>query len=149
MPGGQESSNVEILRNAYAAFSEGRFELDHLDANVVWDESRRQIDPAVHHGLAGVRRVVESGLEVFEDFSVEAEQFFDLGEKVLVFSRVRGRGKESGAEVDARVARLYTFRDDKAIRVEYFGDREEALQAAGIKDRVPDLEKEDRRASRS
>jgi ketosteroid isomerase-like protein len=145
----QKSSNVEILRKAYAAFSEGRFELDHLDANVVWDESRRQIDPAVHHGHDGARRVVESRLEVFEDFSVEAERFFDLGERVLVFSRVRGRGKESGADVDARVASLYTFRGGKAIRVEYFGDREEALRTAGIKDRVPDLEKEDRHASGS
>jgi hypothetical protein len=35
MPEGQEPSNVEILRRAYAAFSEGRFELDHLDADVL------------------------------------------------------------------------------------------------------------------
>jgi ketosteroid isomerase-like protein len=149
VPEGQKSSNVEILRRAYAAFSKGRFELDHLDAEVVWDESRRQIDPAVHSGREEARRVFESRLEVFEDFRVEAEEFFDLGEQVLVFSRVRGRGKESGADVDARVASLYTFRDDKAIRVEYFGDREDALQAAGVTKPGPDLEKEDRHASRS
>ena len=132
MPKGQESSNVEILRRAYAAFSKGRFALDHLDPNVVWDESRRQIDPAVHHGHAGARRVFESRVEVFDDFRVGAERFFDLGDRVLVFSRVRGRGKESGAEADARVASLYTFRGGKAVRVEYFGDRDEALRAAGI-----------------
>jgi ketosteroid isomerase-like protein len=132
MPKGQESSNVKVLRRAYAAFGEGRLELDHLDPNVVWDESRRQVDPAVHRGHAGARRVFESRVEVFDDFRVEAERFFDLGDRVLVFSRVRGRGKESGAEVDARVASLYTFRSGKAVRVEYFGDRDEALRAAGI-----------------
>ena len=132
MPEGQESSNVEILRKAYAAFSEGHFELDHLDVNVIWDESRRQIDPAVHRGREEARRVFDSRLEVFEDFRVEAEDFFDLGDHVLVFSRVKGRGKESGADVDSRVASLYSFRNGRVTRVEYFGDREEALQAAGI-----------------
>jgi ketosteroid isomerase-like protein len=126
------SENVEALQKAYAAFSQGRFPLDHLDANVVWDESRRQIDPAVHHGREESRRVFESRLEVFENFRVEAEEFFDLDDRVLVFSRVLGRGKESGADVDARVASLYTFRNGQAVRVEYFGDRDEALQAAGI-----------------
>jgi ketosteroid isomerase-like protein len=132
MPEGQEPSNVEILRKAYAAFSEGRFELYHLDPNVVWDESRRQIDPVVHCGREEARRVFDSRLEVFEDFRVEAEDFFDLGDQVLVFSRVSGRGKESGADVDSRVASLYSFRNGRVIRVEYFGDRDEALQAAGI-----------------
>jgi hypothetical protein len=72
MPEGQESPNVEILRKAYVAFSQGRFALDHLDANVVWDESRRQIDPAVHRGREEARRVYDSRREVFEDFRVEA-----------------------------------------------------------------------------
>jgi ketosteroid isomerase-like protein len=133
-PNRQQASSeyVEVLRKAYEAFSEGRFPLDHLDPDVVWDESRRQVDPAVHHGHEGARRVFESRLEVFDDLRVEAEQFFDLGDRVLVFSRVRGRGKGSGVGVDARVASLYSFRGGKAVRVEYFGDREEALRAAGI-----------------
>jgi ketosteroid isomerase-like protein len=131
------SKNVDLLRSAYEAFSEGRFPLDHLDPEVVWDESRRQVDPAVHHGHEGARRVFESRLDVFDDFRVEAEQFFDLDDRVLVFSRVRGRGKGSGADVDARVASLYTFRDEKAVRVEYFGDRDEALRAAGVRSADP------------
>jgi ketosteroid isomerase-like protein len=146
------SENVEVLRKAYEAFSRGRFPLDHLDPGVVWDESRRQVDPAVHQGHAGARRVFESRLEVFEDFRVEAEQFFDLGDRVLVFSRVRGRGKGSGADVDAQVASLYTFRGEKAVRVEYFGDREEALRSAGIEatDRVETADSESsERAPRS
>jgi ketosteroid isomerase-like protein len=126
------SKNVDVLRSAYEAFSEGRFPLDHLHPEVVWDESRRQVDPAVHHGHEGARRVFESRLEVFDDFRVEAEQFFDLHDRVLVFSRVRGRGKGSGADVDARVASLYTFRGERAVRVEYFGDRDDALRVAGI-----------------
>jgi ketosteroid isomerase-like protein len=132
MQTGPESSNVRILRKAYAAFSEGRFDLDHLDPDAVWDESRRRIDAAVHRGRENARRVFESRLEVFNDFRVDAEAFFDLGDQVLVFSRVRGQGKASGVVVDSRVASLYSFRNGLVIRVEYFGDRKEALQAAGI-----------------
>jgi ketosteroid isomerase-like protein len=77
------SENVDLLWKAYEAFSQGRFPLDHLDPEVVWDESRRQVDPAVHHGREGARRVFESRLEVFDDFRIEAEECFDLDDRVL------------------------------------------------------------------
>jgi ketosteroid isomerase-like protein len=45
---------------------------------------------------------------------------------------VRGRGKESGVEVEGRIAHVYTFRDSKVTEVESYEKREEALRAVGI-----------------
>jgi hypothetical protein len=53
--------------------------------------------------------------------------------KVFAFIRTRARGKESGVEVDAYVANVWTFRDGEPVDVKYFGeDRAAALEAAGL-----------------
>jgi ketosteroid isomerase-like protein len=44
-----------------------------------------------------------------------------------------GRGKESGIEVEAPVAHLWTLRDGKGVRIRVL-DRETALEAAGLRE---------------
>jgi ketosteroid isomerase-like protein len=46
------------------------------------------------------------------------------------FICISGRGAKSGIEVEARIAHVFTFRDDKILRVQSFEDRDEALRAA-------------------
>jgi ketosteroid isomerase-like protein len=62
------------------------------------------------------------------------ERFIDAGhDRVLVFSREGGRGKESGAEVQTHLtAHLWTLRDGKAIRMQSYWERAEALEAVGL-----------------
>jgi len=45
--------------------------------------------------------------------------------------RLVGRGKASGAEVDARVVHVWEMRDLKVLRIRTFFDHEEAASAAG------------------
>jgi ketosteroid isomerase-like protein len=68
------------------------------------------------------------------DYRMVPEEFIDAGgDQVLVFSREGGRGKGNGAEVQTNpTARLWTLRDGKAIRMESYWDRAEALEAAGL-----------------
>jgi ketosteroid isomerase-like protein len=63
---------------------------------------------------------------------MEPEELIDAGDQVVAFVRVHGRGKGSGAAVDARIAQVWTIRSERAIRLEYYGDRTEALKAAGL-----------------
>jgi ketosteroid isomerase-like protein len=44
--------------------------------------------------------------------------------------RVGATGKASGVNVEARFADLWTIRAGAAVRLEYFGDRDEAIAAA-------------------
>ncbi len=71
-------------------------------------------------------------LDSFEEWSIEPERFFDLGERVLVFVRFRVTGKGGGVPVDGPLAYLVTLRDGKVIAWGLFGDRSEALEAAGL-----------------
>ena len=65
-----------------------------------------------------------------------AEEFIDAGgDQVLVFTREGGRGRGSGAEVETHpTGHLWTLRDGKAIRLQSYWERYEALEAAGLRE---------------
>jgi ketosteroid isomerase-like protein len=49
-----------------------------------------------------------------------------------LFVRFIGSGVSSGAAFDIRIAQLWTLKDGLAVRGEGYGDRDEALEAAGL-----------------
>ena len=51
---------------------------------------------------------------------------------MIPFVRVTGVGRASGAEFDIRIAHLWTLRDGMVVRGEGYGDRDRALDAAGL-----------------
>ena len=86
------------------------------------------------HGKDGLRQATAEYLNVFEDYRFEVEKIIDLGDRVLVLERHSARGKLSGASISQDVGTLLTLRDGKIVRWEYYWERAEALEAAGIKE---------------
>jgi ketosteroid isomerase-like protein len=127
---------VEVVRRYYkglnTAFKEGRFRADVLDPEIEIDMSRRLFDPEVYRGLDEVRRFNDDIRASFGSYEVVPEEVLDAGEKLVAMVVVRGQGALSGAAVEVSVAHVLTFRDGKLLRMEYFGDREEALRAVGL-----------------
>ncbi|HYI37722.1 MAG TPA: nuclear transport factor 2 family protein [Thermoleophilaceae bacterium] len=74
-------------------------------------------------------------LEAFEDFASADAELVDAGAgKVLVHSRHDLRGKASGAAVQFDYWVVVTYRDGKRHRDEWFADRADALEAAGLRE---------------
>jgi hypothetical protein len=46
----------------------------------------------------------------------------------------RGRGRSSGIDTEIRQYGVWTIRDDKIVRVAWFYSREEAFEAAGLRE---------------
>jgi len=86
-----------------------------------------------HRGHDGIRAYARRIMDAWSEFSVIPEGFFDLGERVLVLTRERGRGRASGIEVQSRpTAHLWTLSDGFVVRFQVFWDREEGLREAGV-----------------
>jgi ketosteroid isomerase-like protein len=75
---------------------------------------------------------VEAWRGAFEDFRAEPEEFIDAGAQVVVVVRERGRGRESGVDLDHRYGALITMRDGRILRLEWFDTPAEALKAAAL-----------------
>jgi ketosteroid isomerase-like protein len=72
--------------------------------------------------------------DAFEELAAGADQIIEAGEEgVVALAWLRGRGRASGAGVDAKTGAIFTLRDRKIVRCEFTG-RAEALEAAGMRD---------------
>jgi ketosteroid isomerase-like protein len=120
---------------SYDAFNRGDNEgaLRFMHPEIEW---RTYLVPGpgggTYRGHDGVVQLWSDVRNVFDDFRNEAEEFFANGDRVVVFVRFSGRGRESGADVEARLAHLFEFESGLLRRVRTYQDREQALAAAGI-----------------
>jgi uncharacterized protein len=126
--------NVDRLRGGYEAFARRDLDaaLEMMDPEIEAHDAPEVPDAAVHRGREAVRRDWEQMFDLFEDFTIDVEDLFDAGDELVVFLRLSGRGRESGAEVDARMAHIWTIREGRAIRLRQYLNRAAALEAAGL-----------------
>jgi ketosteroid isomerase-like protein len=126
--------NVEIVRGVYAdprgltvAAS------DKVAPDAEFDFTAVYPDRPILRGVEEIRRFRESGPWSGSPIHFEPERFFDVDdERVLVFVRVTATGQESGAPVEIRAAHEFTIRDGLFVRFKVYGDRDQALEAAGL-----------------
>jgi ketosteroid isomerase-like protein len=132
--------NVAVVRQALESFNEGGADAAAVfyDPAVVLDNSRSPFpDSGLYRGLESVRGWFDGLADAFGDISYEIEAIRDLGDRVAVLLRVRGRGPHSGIDVDYRFAPLITVRNGKIVRIDRFTDLEEALETAGLTEQGP------------
>jgi ketosteroid isomerase-like protein len=66
------------------------------------------------------------------DYRMEIEESRDWGDRVLVVTNHRASGRASGVPISQQTAQVMTVRDGKIVRQDFFGSRDEALEAAGL-----------------
>lgn len=90
------------------------------------------LEGTVYRGHAGLRDFVADLDETWREFHVQAEEFRDLGDTVLVLGRTLARGMESGVELDTASGFVFGFRGGKVHSFRSFVSREAALAAVGL-----------------
>jgi uncharacterized protein len=124
--------NADLIRPIYEEWARGNwrstFEVydDHMewgwsdefpDIAGVW-EDHRDPNPRLRTWLSG-----------WETWRVEADDYLEIGDFVVVLASYRGRGKTSGVEVDQEGAHVFQIRDGKVMRLEIFADRQKAIDS--------------------
>ena len=125
----------DTLREGYATFNRGDFAqaLTYWHPDAVIDRSMNFGDPGVYQGLDGVRRFYESIFDQYSEFRIEPDEVIPAGEdKLVVIARMIGRHKLSGMELEEVEINVWTLCYGKAIHVQLFAGRDEALRAAGL-----------------
>jgi ketosteroid isomerase-like protein len=117
--------NVEIVRRFLVADVDEA--LTYADPGIVWNP----IEESSTQGHDAVRASLARWKGEWDDYELAPEEFVDRGDWVVVTVRLRGRGRSSGVEVDARFYDVYTLRDGKIVRMDQFTERSEALEAVG------------------
>jgi ketosteroid isomerase-like protein len=128
--------NVEALRRVYAEWGRGRFQAgaELFDPWVVLVLRPEFPDAGAYLGPEEIRGYMRGFLEDWDDAVIEGEEFFGSGDSVVVGVHQQAAGKGSGVPVDMRYFQVWTFRGGAVIRLESVSGRQEALEAAGLRE---------------
>jgi ketosteroid isomerase-like protein len=130
--------NVEVVRRLVEALNArdlDTYYVEFFDPEVEYQTSREDPDAATHRGRQAYQRYLEQWLESFDGLHIDVEEYIDVDDdRVFTWSRFTGRGRASGAPADWYLAVIFTLRDGKVARAEEYFDRDEALEAAGLKE---------------
>jgi ketosteroid isomerase-like protein len=128
--------NVEVVREVFEAFRGGG-----------WKQAAQLVDPEVEyhgtvgglqegqtaHGQSQIGQVFEEeDLEAWEERRVEADEFIDAGDNVVVLLHEYVRGRGSGIELEAETAVVVAVSRGRVVRIQGYMDRHAALEAAGL-----------------
>jgi ketosteroid isomerase-like protein len=89
-------------------------------------------EQAVLHGLPGFERWTRRWSEMFVNYELQPERYWEADNQVVVALHERGTAVRSGISFEDHYAHVWTFLDGLVVRVEVFRNQEEALEAAGL-----------------
>jgi ketosteroid isomerase-like protein len=127
--------NVDFHRRQVQLFNASEVEafIAGLDPGIEYHSAITVPGGAVYRGHDGVRRYFEDFEDAWGDeFRVDPETFFDLGDHTLMFYVVRGRGQQSGADVRMPGAQVCKWRDGLMLYGKVYLAREDALRDLGV-----------------
>jgi ketosteroid isomerase-like protein len=59
-------------------------------------------------------------------------EMIDAGDSVVVIATFQARGRGSSVDLEKFEPHIWTIRDGKIVRFQWFNDRDEAMKAAGL-----------------
>ena len=129
--------NVEVVREAFESLLGGDLEktAQVVDPDVEFHGTVGGLEEGrVAHGLSQAFQTFwgEEDLEAWDERRLEAEEFIDAGDDVVVLLHEYRRGRGSGVELEADTAVVVAVRGGRVVRIQGYMDRHEALEAAGL-----------------
>ena len=128
------SKSVEVVRRVYDALNRGDFDAatESFSHGFEFDFSNsRGPLTGIYRGPDGARDFLTAFYEPWEWLVFDTEEVIELeAGRVLAAITVRGRGHESGVDVGAAGATIWTIRDGEVVAVTGFQSKHEALEAA-------------------
>jgi|SRR3954447_318634 ketosteroid isomerase-like protein len=127
-------THVETVASAYERWSAGDFvgDVSFFDPALVYEVGSEFPDSGTYAGIERVAAFMNGWLEAWDSVSLEAVEMHDAGDRVLVGVSQVGKGRSSGISGELRYFHVWTFRDDKVVRLEAIMDRDDAILAAGL-----------------
>jgi ketosteroid isomerase-like protein len=127
-------SNLDLVRSIYADIERGDYssaEWAHPQIEYVVADGP---DPGSFTGRDGLVQAMRSLFSALGDVRAEADEYRELDTgRVLVLTRVSGRGKTSGVQIGDRGAELFETHDGKVTRIVTYFDRYRALADLGLR----------------
>jgi ketosteroid isomerase-like protein len=124
--------NVEIVRAAFTAYNRGDLAamMEACDPEVEFV----MLLQGTRHGREALRLIYEENRSIMSSYRLDPEELIDVDDKVIAVARVGGAGRVSQIALDDEIALMFTFKGGLVIRQQTFRNKQEALEAAGLRE---------------
>lgn len=131
--------NAEVVRSLYEAFSGlaaggdvTSYVVAHYDPDCEYQPVEELEVVGGHEALV---RWNERWFAAWDEFQANVDELIEVTDGVLFAAlTVRGRGAASGTQVTQRIFHLCELRNGKVFRIREYLEREQALDAVGIRE---------------
>jgi uncharacterized protein len=89
---------------------------------------------ASYHGHDGYMEFFREWLSAWGDYRLRPRELIDLGDRIVVFDEIVGRGAGSGAPLAQEHALVLFMEDGRVVLSEEYFDPAEALEAVGLRE---------------
>jgi ketosteroid isomerase-like protein len=127
--------NIEVVRNFLKVWNAGDMEGLHelYDPEAVMEATPDWPEPGPFVGRDAVMQQFSQARAAFDSDSVEfLSDLVAVGDRVIV--RLAWHGFGRGPQSDMEWTNIFAIREGKIIRVDYFWDHAEALEAVGLRE---------------
>ena len=126
---------MELVRPIYAAVNrrdwDAVFHAAHPDFEVL---VQRMPHAGTKRGREQIQSFFEEYMATFDIFVLEPEEFFEDGDQVVVFVKVRAQIKGGSSDLEPRIGNLWTIHNGRVRSLRMFPKREDALEAARLRE---------------
>jgi ketosteroid isomerase-like protein len=125
--------NIEIVRAVYEGFNRRDWDAAFRNARPDFElTTTRGPNAGTRRGRRQVTEFAEDLIDALDKLVWEPEEFFDGGDEIVVYLKVRSRPKGGSVDMEARNGQLWKIRDGTILSLQLFPAPEEALRAAGL-----------------
>jgi ketosteroid isomerase-like protein len=122
-------ANVELVRRIYDLWEREESVAALVSEDLEYVNPSYAVEPGTRYG----RKSLGIVRNTYEDFAIKVERIIDAGDElVVVLAYFSGSGSGSGVPVAGEHGYVWTVREGKAVRFQWFQSHREALDAAGM-----------------
>ena len=123
---------IEILRHGYEAFNRRDIDaaLEGMHPEVEWPN---MLEGTTIRGHEAIREYWTKQFQLTSS-RVEPEEFIEAGDRLVVVVHQVVRDQQGNPFLDHRIGHVYAFRDNKIARMDVYESRDQALEAAGLRE---------------
>jgi ketosteroid isomerase-like protein len=128
------AQNVQVIRRMVEAFNDRDIDVlaQYMEADADLYPMRAQLEGKAYRGAEGVREMLADFDQDWEFVRMDAEEFHDAGDQVVLLGRLQARGRASGVDLDVPMGFVWRLREGKVVYARSFSEQDDALRDAGL-----------------
>ena len=126
--------NVQLIRKLVEALNDRDLDalVEHMQPDAELHPLRAQLEGKAYRGHDGWREMLADFDQDWEFVRMDAEEYREAGDLVVVLGRLGARGRTSGVDLDVPMAFVWRLREGKVVHARSFSEQAEALRDAGL-----------------